>query len=41
MKCFDFGPSIMADNIIYAINQPWGVDISELTIRATNETMFV
>ena len=41
MKCFDFGPSIMADNIIYAINQPWGVDISELTMRATNETMFV
>ncbi len=41
IKCFDFGPSIMADNIIYAINQPWGVDISELTIRATNETMFV
>ena len=41
MKCFDFGPSIMADNIIYAINQQWGVDISELTMRATNETMFV
>ena len=41
MDCNDFSPSIMADNIIYAINQPWGVNISELTIRATNETMFV
>ncbi len=41
MDCFDFGPSILADCIIYTINQPWGVDIGELTIRATNETMFV
>lgn len=41
MNCFDYGPSILADNIIYTINQPWGVDISEITVRATNETMFV
>lgn len=31
----------LADNIIYAINQPWGVDISDITVRASNETMFV
>lgn len=30
----------LADNIIYAINQPWGVDISDITVRATNEAMW-
>lgn len=30
----------LADNIIYAINQPWGVDISDITVRATGESMF-
>lgn len=29
------------DNIIYAIDQPWGVNISELTVRASGEAMFV
>ena len=24
IHCFDFSPSILADNIIYAIDQPWG-----------------
>lgn len=31
----------IADNIIYAINQPWGVDISDITVRASGEAMFV
>lgn len=31
----------LADNIIYVINQPWGVDISDITVRASNETMYV
>jgi len=30
----------LADNIIYAINQPWGVDISDITVRASNEAMW-
>lgn len=30
----------LADNIIYAMNQPWGVDISDITVRATNESMW-
>lgn len=30
----------LADNIVYAINQPWGVDISDITVRATGESMF-
>jgi len=31
----------LADNIIYAINQPWGMDISDITVRASNESMYV
>ncbi len=31
----------IADNIIYAINQPWGVDISDITVRASGESMYV
>ncbi len=31
----------LADNIIYCINQPWGVDISDITVRASNEAMYV
>ena len=38
---FDFGPEVLADNIIYVMNQPWGVNISEITVRASGETMFV
>ncbi|MEG1633894.1 MAG: SDR family oxidoreductase [Oscillospiraceae bacterium] len=30
----------LADNIIYAINQPWGVDISDITVRASGESLF-
>lgn len=41
IHCFDFGPEVLADNIIYVMNQPWGVNISEITVRASNETMFV
>ena len=30
----------LADNIIYVMNQPWGVDISDITVRASNESMW-
>lgn len=30
-------PEHIADNIIYVMNQPWGVSISDITIRATGE----
>jgi len=30
-------PEHLADNIIYVMNQPWGVSISDITIRATGE----
>ena len=41
IHCFDFGPEVLADNIIYVMNQPWGVNISEITVRASGEAMFV
>ena len=41
IHCFDFGPEVLADNIIYVMNQPWGVNISEISVRASGETMFV
>ena len=41
IHCFDFGPEVLADNILYVMNQPWGVNISEITVRASGETMFV
>lgn len=31
----------LADNIIYVIDQPWGVDISDITVRASGEFMLL
>lgn len=31
----------IADNIIYAINQPWGVSISDITVRCAGERMIL
>lgn len=41
VKLMEPSPDDIADNIIYAINQPWGVDISDITVRASGEFMFV
>lgn len=30
-------PEELAQNVVYVINQPWGVNISDLTVRATGE----
>ncbi len=30
-------PDLLADQVVYAINQPWGVSISDITIRASND----
>lgn len=35
----DPDPQILADNIVYAINQPLGLNISDITVRATGEYM--
>ena len=37
----DPDPQVLADNIIYAINQPWGVSIGDLTVRASGESFVV
>lgn len=30
-------PDELADNVVYVINQPWGVNISDITVRASGE----
>ena len=37
----DPDPQVVADNIIYAINQPWGVSIGDLTVRASGESFVI
>jgi len=31
------GPEFIADQIIHAINQPWGVSVGDITIRASGD----
>ena len=37
----DPDPQVLADNIIYAINQPRGVSIGDLTVRASGESFVI
>ena len=30
-------PEELAQNVVYAINQPWGISISDITVRASGE----
>ncbi len=34
---FALDPESLSDQIVYAINQPWGVSIAEITVRASGE----
>ncbi len=34
---FSLAPDILADQIVFAIDQPWGVSISDLTVRASGD----
>ncbi len=34
-------PDLLADQVVYAINQPWGVSISDITIRASNDDYLI
>lgn len=36
-KYWTIDPGHLADSIIYAIDQPWGVSIGDITVRATGE----
>lgn len=37
MSCFMASPDVLADNIVFLINQPLGINISDITVRGTNE----
>ena len=30
-------PSVLADNVVYVMNQPWGINISDITVRSAGE----
>ena len=38
---FSMSPEILADQIVFAINQPWGVSISDLTVRASGDSYMI
>ena len=37
IKYWGLAPEHLVDQILYAIDQPWGVVISDLTVRAAND----
>lgn len=37
IEYFMLDPSTLAEQVIYAINQPWGVSISDITVRASGD----
>lgn len=34
---FSLAPELLADQVVFAIDQPWGVSISDLTVRASED----
>ena len=34
-------PEVVAAEVLHAIDQPWGVDIGDITIRATGEDFVI
>jgi NADP-dependent 3-hydroxy acid dehydrogenase YdfG len=41
IKYWALEPEFLADQIVYAINQPWGVSISEITVRASGDAYVI
>ncbi len=41
MEYFMLAPELLCDQILYAIDQPWGVVISDLTVRSSGEVYVV
>ena len=41
VEYFSLNAEYVADQIIYAIDQPWGVSISDITIRASGEALIL
>ncbi len=38
---YSLAPEILADQVVFAIDQPWGVSISDLTVRASGDAYMV
>lgn len=38
---YSLSPELLADQIVYAIDQPWGVSISDLTVRASGDAYVI
>ena len=41
IECYSITPRALAENIVYLINQPWGVNISDITVRSSNDYLMV
>ena len=41
IRYFALDPELLAEQIVYAIDQPWGVSISDLTVRATGDSYVI
>lgn len=37
IEYFSLAPELLADQIVYAINQPWGISIGDITVRAAGD----
>jgi NADP-dependent 3-hydroxy acid dehydrogenase YdfG len=37
IKLYVLEPDSLAESIIYVINQPWGVNIGDITVRSSGE----
>ena len=38
IEYFALAPELLADQIVFAIDQPWGVSISDITVRASGDS---
>lgn len=41
IRYFALAPETLADQIVFAIDQPWGVSISDLTVRASGDSYMI
>ena len=41
VEYFALDPAHLADQIVYAMNQPWGVSIGDITVRASGDSYII
>ena len=41
IRYFALAPELLADQIVLVIDQPWGVSISDLTVRAAGDSYLI